>query len=155
MKLSDASLALLASLEGFSPTLYNDPSGNATIGYGHMLHKGTVLITDKPTVISHEDARVLLAQDVAQKAERFVRTYVIVPLTQNQFDALVIFCYNLGAGVLKTVVSETGLNFGDYHKVPPKILEYTKSRNYITGQLVELPGLAKRRKIEAELFARG
>jgi lysozyme len=149
MKTSIIGLNLIKGVEGLRLVPYNDATGNATVGYGHLLHRGPLDGTEVP--ITADTALDLLAQDVHSRAEVWVDEYVRAPLSQNQYDALVSFCFNCGAKDLRTVVSETGLNNGDYSAVPPKILLYDKARNQ-QGQLVRLPGLTKRRTQEAELF---
>ena len=149
MKTSINGLNLIKSSEGLRLVPYNDAVGNATVGYGHLLHRGPLDGTEK--TITQNDADNLLQLDVFRKAEVYVNEYVFAPLNQNQYDALVSFCYNVGPADLKIVVSETGLNQGDYQNVPPKILLYDKARNQ-QGQFVSLPGLTKRRQQEAALF---
>ena len=148
MNTSSASADHIKQFEGVRLTPYNDVAGNATVGYGHLLHKGPCSEEDKP--ISREQADELFLSDLRSKAEVFVNKYIHVPLNQNQFDALSDFCYNLGCGTLANLVSETGLNHGKYEEVPPEILKYDKA--HVNGEMVSVPGLTRRRKWEAELF---
>jgi len=149
VNLSPAGLKLLTADEGLRLVPYNDQAGNATVGYGHLLHRGPLNGTEVP--ITNAEALSLLAQDVHDDAEVYVNQ-IKVPLNQNQYDALCIFCYNVGPRDLETVVSETGLNQGNYSAVPGKILLYNKERNQ-QGVLVALPGLTTRRQQEAALFS--
>ena len=128
---------------------YNDASGNATVGVGHLLHRGPLDGTEAS--ITREEALSLFARDLVRLAEVYILTFVHVPLNQNQYDALVSFTYNLGCGNLRNLVSETGLNQGIYDKVPSAILEYDKA--HVDGKLVPLPGLTHRRRWEASLFS--
>lgn len=148
MNISSAGLSLLQEFEGCKLVPYNDPTGNATVGYGHLLHRGPLDGTED-TLTTAQDLS-LLSQDVHTKAEVFV-DQIKCPLNQNQYDALVCFCYNVGSGNLERVVSETGLNQGNYSAVPPKILLYDKAKNQ-SGVWVTLPGLVARRQKEAALF---
>ena len=149
MNISPAGLALIQEFEGCRLTPYNDPTGNATVGYGHLLHRGPIDGTEEP--ITQAEALSLLQQDVHSDAEAFVDK-ITTPLNQNQYDALCVFCFNVGAGNLARVVSETGLNQGNYSAVPPKILLYDKAKNQ-AGVWVTLPGLVTRRQKEAALFS--
>jgi lysozyme len=158
MNLSPNGLSILKSFESLCLVPYNDKatksdpnptSGNATVGYGHLLHRGPLDGTEVP--VTEAEALSLLAADVASKAEVWVSKYVTAPLNQNQFDALCIFCFNVGSVALGRVVSETGLNLGNYAAVPAHLLLYNKSRDE-HGQLVEMRGLTRRRAAEAELF---
>ena len=149
MKTSIIGLNLIKGDEGLRLVPYNDATGNATVGYGHLLHRGPLDGTEVP--VTAAQALNLFAQDVYSRAEVWVDEYVLAPLNQNQYDALASFCFNCGAKDLRILVSETGLNNGDYVNVPAHLLLYDKARNR-QGVLVRLPGLTKRRTQEAELF---
>jgi len=149
MRTSSASIAKIASFEGCRLSPYNDAAGNATVGVGHLLHRGPLDGTEVP--ITEAQALSLFAQDLVKLAEVYILSFVHVPLNQNQYDALVSFTYNLACGTLKNLASETGLNQGNYARVPQAILEYDKA--HVQGQLVALPGLTRRRQWEAQLFS--
>ena len=149
MNTSPMSAQKIAEFEGIHLSPYSDISGNATVGVGHLLHKGPLNGTEKS--ITKDQALVLFSADLISKAEVFV-SRIKTPLNQNQFDALVSFCYNLGAGHLAGLVSDTGLDKGRYDLVPSELLKYNKSR--VHGALVTVPGLIRRRQWEAMLFTR-
>ena len=90
MKLSPQGLLTLSQREGVRTTAYQDTRGIWTIGVGHTgveVHPGLVWTMDQ--------VQAALASDVAW-AENEVNTHVTVPMTQNQFDALVSFTFNIG-----------------------------------------------------------
>ncbi len=129
MKTSDEGLTLLMEREGVRNKAYQDSVGVWTIGVGHTgpeVHAGLVW-TD-------EEVRAAFAHDI-QRFEDAVNNYVTVPLTQNQFDALVSFAFNVGAMALREstllrILNEknyTGaaLQFDRWH-IPPEI---TSRRN--------------------------
>jgi lysozyme len=147
MNTSRASIKQIAEFEGIRLSPYNDLSGNATVGVGHLLHKGPLNGTEKS--ITEAEALSTFSSDLVSKAEVFV-SRIRSPLNQNQFDSLVSFCYNLGCGTLQNLVSETGLNQGKYEAVSSEILKYNKS--HINGVLVPIPGLTRRRQWEAMMF---
>ena len=149
MNTSPASAKQIAEFEGIRLSPYNDISGNATVGVGHLIHRGPLNGTEKS--VTKEQALALFATDLISKAEVFV-SRVRVPLNQNQFDALASFCYNLGCGTLLNMISETGLNQGKYEAVPPEILKYNKT--HVNGVLVPVSGLTRRRQWEAMLFTK-
>ena len=114
------------------------------------MHKGPLTLDEeKPEILSKSLSD--FAEDLKDKVEKYISLFVKVPLTQNQFDALSSFTFNLGCGTLEHLVSETGLNQGNYSAVPPKILEYNKSR--VNGVLVPVAGLTRRRQWEAGVWS--
>ena len=149
MTTSPSAAAKIKGFESCRLSPYNDLSGNATVGWGHLLHKGPCTPDDKP--VSQEKADELFLSDLKTRAEVFIQKYVRVPLNQNQFDSLVSFTYNLGCGTLLNLVSDTGLNQGKYENVPLHLVLYNKS--HVNGVLIPEPGLTRRRQWEAELFA--
>ncbi len=78
-------------MKGFRSHTYKDVNGFPTIGYGHRLLNSESF----PDGIAEPQATEILAAHVCDRAGgRLVK----VPLTSGQFDALVDFCFNLGAG---------------------------------------------------------
>lgn len=94
MQTSGAGLDLIKKHEGFSSKIYICPAGKITIGYGHVVKS-----TEKfpPSGITIECAENLLRADLIS-AESSINKLVLVPITQNQFDALASFVFNIGAG---------------------------------------------------------
>ena len=148
MTTSPQTVSKIISFEGSRLIPYNDVAGNATVGIGHLLHMGPLNGTEQP--ITPEEESTLFAQDLEHLSERYINEFVSVPLSQNRYDALSSFTFNLGGGALQRVVSETGLNHGDYAAVPQVLLQYDKSR--VNGELVVEPGLVKRRQFEVGLW---
>ena len=139
MGLSNSGLNLVKSHEGLRTTAYRDPVGVWTIGYGHTA-------SVKPGQnISEAQAEQLLRKDVGW-AEDAVRAKVKVPLTQGQFDALVSFTFNLGAGALGRSTLLKKLNAGDYAGAQAEFGKFVHAGGRV------LPGLVRRRGDEAQLF---
>ena len=141
MKTSENGIELIKKFEGFRATPYKDIAGYPTIGYGHLILKGEVF-----GAISSMEADRLLRQDVADKAEKFVNDLVKVPLTQNEFDALVSFTFNLGGMALKGSTLLKLLNAGQKEKVPGEFLKWDIAGGHPSSSLLQ------RRQKEAELF---
>ena len=139
MSLSQSGLNLIKSHEGLRTTAYKDPVGVWTIGYGHT---GTAKPGQK---ITEAQAEQLLRQDVGW-AEAAVRKNVKVPLTQGQFDALVSFTFNLGAGALSRSTLLKKLNAGDYAGAQAEFGKFVHAGGRV------LPGLVRRRNEEAQMF---
>ena len=105
-QLSGQGLAKLQQREGFAATPYQDHKGYS-IGYGHLIKPGENL-----THVTVAQALDLLATDV-QWAQDAVSSAITVPLAQPQFDALVSFCFNVGAGAFKRSTLVKRINAGD------------------------------------------
>jgi lysozyme len=149
--LSDQGAQFIGHFEGFRGNLYNDAANNCTIGYGHLVHHGPCNGSEPAEFkrgISQHEAEQLLDRD-AQGAADAVRRFVRVPLNQAQFDALVSFVYNLGAGAFEGSTLLKDLNARRYDAVPGQLEEWV----HAGGQV--LPGLVARRKAEARLFMTG
>ena len=95
--------------------------------------------------ISQKRAEIFLREDI-KKFENGVKKAVSVPLTQNQFDALVSFCYNCGLGAFKNSTLRKKLNAKDYAGAAKEILRWNKSNGVV------LEGLKRRRNAEKALF---
>lgn len=141
MEISAAGLQLIENSEGFSSTVYNDVAGIPTIGYGHRVRPGESF----PDGVTQAQAQAILSSDV-QTAEAAVTRLVTVPLTQGQFDALVDFTYNLGAGNLETSTLLRDLNAGNYDAAASQLLVWDHA-----GGKVQ-PGLQARRQAEYNMF---
>lgn len=142
MNIAEPGLSLIREFEqcrlvAYLPTADDVP----TIGWGRT--KG-VKMGDTCT---QAQADAWLAEDVAQ-FEEAVNQAVTVPLTQNEFDALVSFAYNVGANALRTSTLLKLLNDSDYDGAALQLLRWDKQ----AGK--PLPGLTRRRKAEKALFER-
>ncbi|OCS48882.1 hypothetical protein BEK67_19675 [Ralstonia pickettii] len=129
MHLSDAGLQALAQREGFSATPYWDHKGYS-IGYGHLIKAGENL-----TNVTRDQAAQLLASDVAW-AEQAVANNVTAPLSQNQFDALVSFAFNVGAPAFAKSTLVSLLNAGDYSAAGEQLPRWNKASGVVNGALV-------------------
>jgi lysozyme len=96
--------------------------------------------------ITPEQAEALLRQDV-QTAEQAVLRLITVPLTDGQFDALVSFTFNLGAGALQRSTLRRKVNRGDHAAVPAEF------RKWVWAGGRKLQGLVRRRKAETKLYS--
>jgi lysozyme len=142
MEYSDAGLAMTKEFEGLRLSAYQDVVSVWTVGYGHTgtdVHAGLT--------ITQTEADALLREDLSS-AIATVNKEVTVPLTQNQFDALVDFCFNAGSGNFQHSTLLRNVNRGDFAGVETQFGLWTHA-----GGKVE-PGLVRRRKAEATLFAK-
>ena len=144
MKTSQVGLALIKHYEGFRSKPYRCPAGLWTIGYGHLINDGRNLPIDCNRVFSIGEIDALLIADL-KRFERGVALYCPVQLTQNQFDALVSFSFNLGLGALQRSPVRQKINRGDFKGAAKVLLQYNKAGGKV------LKGLDLRRKDEARL----
>jgi lysozyme len=93
------------------------------------------------------EGEILLDRDLAP-AEGALRKWVVVPLTQNQFDALVCFIYNVGVGAFRESTLLHQLNSGKYDEVPAQLRRWNKEWDTKKRQFVVNKGLAIRREQE-------
>ena len=144
MKTSQTGIDLIKSFEGCKLTAYKCSAGVNTIGFGNTYYTNgnKVKIGDK---ITQDEANKLFL-DLLPKYEKTVLDAIKVPLTQNQFDALVSFCWNCGSS--KTLFKMVNEKFSEMN-----IVNWLCS-HYITGGGKELAGLVRRRKAEAVLFVK-
>lgn len=142
MRISQKGIDLIKSFEGFRSEAYICPGGVVTIGYGHT---DGVNIGD---TITKEEAEELLTTEVNEFASA-VNKCISVELTQNQFDALVSLCYNIGKtgffnSPVRRLVNEAPRN---YELIKKAFLRHTRAK----GQV--LPGLVRRREEEFKLYS--
>ncbi|MFA9273412.1 MAG: lysozyme [Candidatus Aquirickettsiella gammari] len=108
MSTSDDMLAMLMRREAYAARPYQLQDGRGlTWGYGHKQQLGEVA----PDFISRPDAYALLADDVVNRAEKWVKLYVDVELLQNEFDALVSIAFNMSPQSFKKFAQ--AVNAGD------------------------------------------
>lgn len=136
---SPKALALVMEFEGCRLVAYQDGGGTWTLGYGH-----TEGVTPNQTC-TEEQAEAWLQDDLAQ-AGKYVNVYIDVMLTQNEFDALTDFVFDLGAGSLERSELRKLLNNGQAILAAQ---EFPKWDN-ING--IPSEGLLRRRLAEQELF---
>jgi len=99
-KLSQKGLDLLVELEGLQLYPYLCPAGIPTIGLGNTFYENGTKVTMQDKPISKEEAYRLFFL-IATKFEKTLNSVLPSDLTQNQFDALFCFCYNVGQGAFK------------------------------------------------------
>lgn len=140
MKTSRNGLELIKRHEGCRLTSYKCPVGVWTIGYGHT---GADVVPGM--TITLQRAEELLAEDVRWSEDAVNREKL--RLNQNQFDALVSFVYNVGAGNFRssTLLKMLRVNL-DSLNIRTELNKWCKAKGST------LPGLALRRKQEADLY---
>lgn len=136
-------LSLTEQFEGCELTAYQDQVGVWTIGYGHTGPDVVAGLT-----ITQEQAQALLAHDVGSAAT-CVNNQVTVQLAQDEFDALVDFVFNLGAGAFEGSTLLRDLNAADFTAAAAQFDLW----DHAGGAVVA--GLLRRRQAETALFESG
>jgi lysozyme len=144
-------IALLKEFEGLKLAPYNCPAGHATIGYGHLIHRGPVTAQDiaKYSGFTKSDADKLLAEDAGKVAANIAKFFK-VPLNANQFGACVSFAFNLGEDSLRTSTLLKHINESNFDDVGPQLDRWCHAS--VDGRIVELDGLKRRRAAEYKLW---
>lgn len=139
---SKTAYGLIRAFEGLRLTAYQDMVGVWTIGYGT-----TGSDVKAGMVIDALEANRRLYEQIDWLADRLG---LIIPLSlnQNQFDALLSFCYNLGLGAYKGSMLKKFIDSGNYSSAAE---EFGK---WVFAGRRNVPGLVRRREAERELFCR-
>jgi lysozyme len=145
VKTGESGLEIIKMFEGFRSEPYLCPAGVATIGFGSTRGVDGNRVTLEHSAISRDEAEEMLAHDL-QNVEKSVGRLIRVALTQNQFDALVSFTYNLGSGRLQSSTLRSKLNREDYEGAADEFPKWVKAGGK------RLSGLVKRRFVERKLF---
>lgn len=159
MKISRAGLDFIKSFESFVPYVYDDlvppvkgkyrewkgekVIGTLTIGYGHTDSAKHPLKIRLGLRITEEEACEILDVDL-DDCERAVNDAVKVPISQGQFDALVSFAFNCGAGAMRNIARR--MNAGKPDEARAAFDLYNKSKGRV------LRGLQRRRDGEQALW---
>ena len=151
MKLSAAGILMIEGFEGCRLVAYLDKAGHWTIGIGSTRYANGLPVKNGDALKDKAAARSLLQATIKQY-EDTVNRHVMVPLTQNQFDALVSFSYNEGTGALPASHLLIYLNAGKYHAAADELLKWDKITNPHTGQKEPYDVLELRRKKERLIF---
>ena len=148
MRMSPRGVALLQSFEGCKLKSYDDGVGVWTIGWGST--KGV-----KPgDCITQVEADRRLREDDLPQYEKGVQDAVFGPfggkaqISQNQFDAMVCLCYNIGISAFLGSSVARKVRLGDREGAADAFLAWNKGGK----PLKVIPGLTNRRKAERERF---
>ena len=136
---SNDCIDMVKYFEGFKAVAYLCPANVWTIGYGRTKNVKDGDITSMPQA----------TRDLEEELVEFgnqVHRVVDVELSQNEFDALTSWTYNLGVGNLQSSTLLKKLNAGDKDSVPSEMLRWNKAAGKV------LAGLTTRRQAEADLW---
>ncbi len=155
MRTSLNGINLIKTFEGFSAVPYLCPAKYLTIGYGHVVEetgirkleagKEKIPVSSFQYPITRLQAEEILRNDLI-RFELAVKKLITAPINQNQFDALVSFTYNLGAGALQRSTLRSKVNRLEHELAACEFLKWI----YASGR--KLSGLVARRRAEAEIY---
>jgi GH24 family phage-related lysozyme (muramidase) len=140
-RINEEGFKLLTTFEGCKLKAYDDGGGVWTIGYGHTKNVSPGM------TITQAQAEQLLHEDL-ERFESYVEDAVQVEVNEDQFSALVCFCFNVGPGIDgfggSTLLRK--LNTGDYASATEQFPRWNK----VNGE--PWLGLTRRRLAEQALF---
>lgn len=154
MRMSDRGYADLRLSEGVRMEYYNDSANHCTYGVGTLAHYGPCTVEELQTAVTVELVNAALTTRVASAEAAVRRGVPDVQLAQAQFDALVSYVYNVGAGGAAAAL--TAANQG----TPGAVAAHMQARVFIRrrdaqgrrGEPRRLQGLVNRRQRESAPF---
>ena len=141
LKTNKACIDIIREFEGVRLDAYQGPAGYWLIGYGHKAG------VNPEMKITQERANKYLQEDLAD-FENSIRRNVKVPVTQNEFSAMVCLAYNIGSGNFKNSTVLKEINQGNRKAAADAFLMWNKVRGQVNSHQV------KRRKLERDLFVK-
>lgn len=147
MKTSQAGVNFIKGFEGKRLSAYQDSVGVWTIAYGTIKYPNGVRVK-KGDTCTESQAESYLKHDLIT-FENAINRLVKVKLTQNQFDALASFTYNLGETNLASSTLLKKLNAKDYKGAASEFIRWNKAGGKV------LNGLTNRRQSETNIFNKG
>jgi lysozyme len=136
---------IIIQFEGFESKPYVCSGGVDTIGFGSTRYADGTKVKLSDKAITKDEAMELLMATLGTY-EDAIHKNVIAPINQNQFDALVSFVYNVGAGNFAKSTLLKKLNKADYQGASDEFLRWNKAGGKV------LNGLTRRRDAERALF---
>ena len=146
LHLSQKGLDLIKQFEGLKLKPYLCPANIATVGFGNTYYPDGTKVKLTDPAITAQKAEELL-KFLVQSYEKGVDSFCRDDISQQNFDALTSFAYNVGLGNLQksTLIKKVNLNPND----PAIRLEFMK---WNKGAGKVLAGLIRRRQAEADLY---
>lgn len=144
MRLSDKGIQFLKQREGEVLHVYKDSRGLWTVGVGHLLTAEDKKLWTLGSKITQDESTKLLRSDLESR-EQFLTALIKVPVTQNQFDAMLSLLFNIGNKAFAGSTLLKRLNAGDYAGAADAFMSWTKAGS-------DKNILRPRRELERKLF---
>jgi lysozyme len=148
VNVSKAAILLIKHYEGVRSRPYRCPAGLWTVGVGHLIGDGKSLPESWNRTFSQEEIDKILKSDLRRFELGLTKLLPNIPLKQNEFDALVSFCFNLGLGCFQRSTIRQALLRGNKEAAMESLVKYCRAGGKI------LRGLQTRRLDEKALFER-
>ena len=145
-KISQDGVNLIKGFEGFRSNPYTDSVGVWTIGYGTTKYMNGSPVRSSDPSVSELDASLMLEKQINDIYGKAVNKNTTLMETQEQFDALTSFTYNLGEGNLKSSTLLKKHNNGDFVGASNEFLKWV----YAGGNVIQ--GLVNRREKEKQVY---
>ncbi|MDP1738241.1 MAG: glycoside hydrolase family protein [Caulobacter sp.] len=142
-QVSRAAIELIKKFEGYRQKAAQLPDGRWTIGFGHTL------TAREGAEVSESDAEALLLYDLIAVAHA-VNEHSYTPLTQNQFDALCCFAFNVGVDNFRRSSVLRRVNEGQLLQAACAMEMWRKAD--FEGERIVIDALVRRRAAEKTLF---
>lgn len=151
MQASDRAIKLIKKWEGLYLKAYTDVAGVWTIGYGTTTRAGVGITVVPGMVITKEAAEDYLEREV-DKIEPLITKALKVTPTQSEYDAFVVFVYNVGIGAFLGSTMLKLFNRGDKAGASRQFMRWVMALDKDLDEKVVVQGLVNRRKDEQKLF---
>ena len=139
-----AGKTLLKQFEGLKLKAYDDGTGVWTIGIGTIRYPNGQKVKSGDTC-TEEQAYAYVDNDL-KSFENKIHSLVKVVLTQNQYNAIVCFTYNVGVTNFANSTLLKKINLGDFKSAADEFLKWNKDGGKV------MKGLVARREAERKLF---
>jgi GH24 family phage-related lysozyme (muramidase) len=148
-RVNAGTIGMVKQFEGFVPSVYNDPIGLPTVGYGHLCKQPKCAEVPFPIPLSEAHATNLLRSDI-RTAEECVSSAIndSVTLNENQYGALVSWAFNVGCGNVRSSGLVRRLNAGEH----PSLVVLQEMPKWRNAGGKPMSGLVLRRGREVAFF---
>jgi len=146
VKASNVCIQLLKHHEGVRYKPYRCPAGLWTVGVGHLIGDGKFLPREWDKTFTQDEVNGILKSDLRRFELGISKMLPNVPLRQQEFDAILSFCFNLGLGCFQRSTIRQALLRGDKEQAMESLVKYCRAGGKI------LKGLQNRRLDEKRLF---
>lgn len=146
LSITHAGVHFIATMEDFSPVVYEDQAGKQTIGYGHLVRAG-----ERWDRITQGEALDLMMRDIAREIAQ-VDAVLRVELQPFEADAVISWAFNVGGHSASRSSLIRLLNIGNTEGAANQFLRWDKITDPKTGKKIVSRGLRRRRERERGLF---